>query len=205
MEAVAAAADTDLYAALYRVAAYSGLRLGELRALRWRDVDFVNATIHVRRNLPVHATEEKVPKGKRVRSLPLFDQAARMIDGLSRRGYLTRPDDLVFTGLAGGRLGYEHVRERFYVALDAAGLGDLRSKQAAHLPRPAPLIRHDGGPDLPANRRADVHGPREDRDHDALRPPRAEDGRGRQGFGVHCGPTRKRVPAVSRTTAFGRD
>jgi integrase len=136
MEAVAEAAEDELHAALYRVAAYTGLRVGELRALRWRDVDFVNATIHVRRNLPAHATVEKVPKGKRVRSLPLFDQAARAIDGLSRRGYLTRQDDLVFSGEDGGHLGYECVRERFYTALKAAGLGHLRTK-------PDPLTFHD--------------------------------------------------------------
>ena len=106
LEGVASAASTETYAALYRVAGYTGLRLGELRALRWRDIDFVNATVHVRRNLPVHATREKVPKGKRVRSVPLFDQAARAFDGLSRRGYLTRPDDLVFVEETGGYLDY---------------------------------------------------------------------------------------------------
>jgi integrase len=136
LEAVARAAGTEAYTALYRAAGYTGLRLGELRALRWRDVDFVNATVHVRRNLPVHATVEKVPKGKRVRSVPLFDQAARAFDGLSRRGYLTRPDDLVFVGPTGGHLDYENVKDEFYASLDRAGLGHLREK-------PEPFTFHD--------------------------------------------------------------
>jgi integrase len=122
--------------ALYRVAGYTGLRFGELRSLRWRDVDFVNATVHVRRNLAVHARVETVPKGKRVRSLPLVDQAARALGGLSRRGYLTRPDDLVFVGEIGGHLDYEHVKDRFYAALVEAGLGHLREK-------PDPFSFHD--------------------------------------------------------------
>lgn len=136
LEAVARAATTEQAAGLYRVAAYSGLRIGELRALRWRDIDFTNATIHVRRNLPVQARDEKAPKGKRVRSLPLFDQAARALDGLSRRGYLTRPDDLVFVGVSGGHLDYETTKDAFYAALIGAGLGHLREQQE-------PITFHD--------------------------------------------------------------
>jgi integrase len=127
LEAVARAASTDEYAALFRVAGYTGLRFGELRSLRWRDVEFANANLHVRRNLPVHAREEKVPKGSKGRSLPLVDQAAAALDSLSRRGYLTRPDDLVFVGEK-GQLDYEKTKDDFYAALDRAGLGRLREK-----------------------------------------------------------------------------
>ena len=136
LEAVAAAASSEQNAALYRVAGYTGLRLGELRSLRWRDVDFVNASLSVRRNLPVGATVEKVPKGARIRSLPLWDQAAAAIDALSRRGYLTQPDDLVFTGKGGGHLDYENVKDAFYAALTDAGLGHLREQRE-------PITFHD--------------------------------------------------------------
>jgi len=37
-------------AALYATAAYAGLRLSELRALRWRDLDFGKRLIQVRRS-----------------------------------------------------------------------------------------------------------------------------------------------------------
>lgn len=103
VEAVARATADQQTAALIRFAAYTGLRQGELRALRWRDIDFANATVHVRRSLPAHG-EEKIPKGKRVRSLPLWDQAAAAVERLSRRGYLTRPDDRVFASPAAGAL-----------------------------------------------------------------------------------------------------
>ena len=36
---------------MIRVAAYAGLRRGELVALRWRDIDFVGHKIIVRRSL----------------------------------------------------------------------------------------------------------------------------------------------------------
>lgn len=51
--------------AIVVVAAYRGLRLGELRALRWRDVDFAKRLIHVRRAYSLR--EEDVPKSGKVR------------------------------------------------------------------------------------------------------------------------------------------
>jgi len=136
LEAVAAAASADAYAALFRVAGFTGLRFGELRSLRWRDCEFLNGSLRVRLNLPVHATTEKVPKGKRVRSLPLWDQAALALDSLSRRGHLTRPDDLVFVGATGGHLDYEAVKDEFYAALALAELAHLRAQRE-------PITFHD--------------------------------------------------------------
>ena len=40
----------ELDGAIFTTAAFSGLRLGELRALRWRDIDFPKRIIHVRRS-----------------------------------------------------------------------------------------------------------------------------------------------------------
>jgi integrase len=47
VHAVARAADDEQASTLYVVAAMTGLRLGELRALKWNDVDFVARTVHV--------------------------------------------------------------------------------------------------------------------------------------------------------------
>jgi integrase len=62
VELLAAHADDDQDAAIYRVAAYSGLRQGELLALRWAHVDFVGGLLHVRRNFTGGA--RKGPEGK---------------------------------------------------------------------------------------------------------------------------------------------
>ncbi|MGH2892138.1 MAG: hypothetical protein ACRDPM_02550 [Solirubrobacteraceae bacterium] len=46
--ALVRAAGSDQDGALFLTAAFTGLRMGELLALRWRDVDFAGATIRVR-------------------------------------------------------------------------------------------------------------------------------------------------------------
>jgi integrase len=88
---LASRAENDQDAVLFAVAAFTGLRLGELLALRWCDVDFAKRIVHVRRNHVMG--EEGTPKSHKVRSVPLIDQAARALDGLSRREHFTDPDD----------------------------------------------------------------------------------------------------------------
>lgn len=128
VEAVASKAGADLGdgdAAMFRaaivVAAYTGLRLGELRALRWRDIDFTAATIHVRSNKPVGG-EEKAPKSDQVRSVPLMNDAAQELGGLSRRSQFTSPHDRVFGNGVGGMLGEDALRDALYAAMATAGV-----------------------------------------------------------------------------------
>jgi integrase len=134
--AVSRAAEDAQDAALYVVAAFTGLRMGELRALRWRDVDFAKRTVFVRANYTNGADAERAPKSGRVRSVPLIDQAAVALDNLSRRELFTEPGDLVFPSPVGDYLDDSAQRKRFYVALGAAEMGHLRSKDD-------PIVFHD--------------------------------------------------------------
>ncbi len=112
IEAVARAAESEQDRAVFTVAAFTGLRLGELRALRWGDVDFTGRAILVRRNLPSHGVE-RAPKSGKVRSVPRIDQAARELDRLSRRGDFTAGDDRVFVSPTGDVIDDGPLRERF--------------------------------------------------------------------------------------------
>jgi integrase len=118
--ALARAAETPQDGALYITAAFTGLRQGELLALRWRDIDWGLQRIQVRRNYTDR--HEKAPKSGRVRSAPMVDEVMVALDGLSRREHFTRPGDLVFCSATGDHLDSWGMRRRFYAALERAGL-----------------------------------------------------------------------------------
>ncbi|MGO9957034.1 MAG: tyrosine-type recombinase/integrase [Solirubrobacteraceae bacterium] len=61
-----------------RVAAYSGIRLGELLALRWRDVDWTGSALTISRSLS--SGVEGTTKTGHVRRVPMADQAAAALD-----------------------------------------------------------------------------------------------------------------------------
>ena len=117
-------------AVLVRIAAYTGLRLGELLALRWRDVDFAGSAITVARGMS--AGMETSTKSGRVRRVPLPDQAAAALERVSRRVDFTGPNELVFCNVLGRPLDGSALRRRFKRARDAAGLRPLRFHDLRH-------------------------------------------------------------------------
>jgi integrase len=69
--------------ALYLTAAMTGLRQGELLALRWRDVDWLAGRVRVRRNYV--RGEFGAPKSRRSsRSVPLADRLMAELDAQHR-------------------------------------------------------------------------------------------------------------------------
>jgi integrase len=130
VEALVRAAGSSQDAALYATAAYAGLRLGELRALRWGDVDFGKRLIHVRRSYVQR--DEGMPKSGRVRSVPMIDQVARPLDELSRRAWATRDEDLVFCNELGKHFEDSALRRRFYAARERAAIKPIRFHDLRH-------------------------------------------------------------------------
>lgn len=130
IDRLAVAAEGDQDAALYRVAAFTGLRQGELLALRWEHVDFLGGLLHVRRNFT--DGREKVPKGKRVRSVPMMPEVIDVLGALKEREHFTADGDLVFCSEVGEHLDHFALRKRFYVALDAANLRRIRFHDLRH-------------------------------------------------------------------------
>src|SRR5215212_4829321 len=68
-----------------------------------------------------------------VRSVPMIDQVARVLDGLSRRDNFTDPEDLVFCNIVGGHVDEWKLRDRFYAALDRAELKRVRLHDLRHV------------------------------------------------------------------------
>jgi integrase len=117
----------DLDRAMIRMAAMTGLREGELVALRWSDVDWYAARVRVRRNHDSRNPGEGfgTPKSRRSsRSVPLADEVAHALDALSK---LTggAGDALVFADAhTGGPQSKRSILFRYREALRAAGLDD---------------------------------------------------------------------------------
>jgi integrase len=117
-------------AEIVRVAAYAGLRQGELLALRWRDIDFAGSALTIARAMS--AGVESSTKSGLVRRVPLADQAAAALDRMSRREHFTTPGDLVFCNVLGRPLDDSALRRRYRRAQAAAGVRPLRFHDLRH-------------------------------------------------------------------------
>lgn len=108
---------------LYLTAAMTGLRQGELVALRWRDVDWSAGVIRVRRSYT--RGEFSVTKSRRsVRAVPLADRLAAELERHFGRSEVTGDEELVFAHPeTGGPYDTSRMRKRF---VDAVGRAELR-------------------------------------------------------------------------------
>jgi integrase len=130
-EIQARAADDAQDAEIILIAAFAGLRRGELIALHWGDVDLVKRKLIVRRS--VSAERELIStKTRRSREVPIPDQAEAALKRLRTRMDFTGPDDYVFANRLGRRLDPSALRQRFERARDASGLEPLRLHDLRH-------------------------------------------------------------------------
>jgi len=106
---------------LYLTAAMTGMRQGELLALRWMDVDWMAHRVRVRRNFV--RGKFGTPKSKRSsRSIPLVDEVARELELLFQRSSYQSDDDLVFAHPHTGKpIDRSQLLKRFKSALTRAG------------------------------------------------------------------------------------
>jgi integrase len=142
----AAAGDQD--AAIFLTAAFTGLRMGELLALRWRDVDFAGATIRVRASY--YNGQLTTPKSGKVRAVPLAPDVASALAKLGDREHWVGDDDLVFAGQLGGYLDGSALRRRYKLALAAAALRHAPRAEDAELVAKAFRVSRPAGADVRA-------------------------------------------------------
>jgi len=124
----AAASEQD--GAIYLTAAFTGLRRGELVALRWRDVDFAGSVIRVRASYVDGVLSS--PKSGKVRSVPMAPDVAEALAKLGQRERSTGDGDLVFVGDWGGYVDARALTRRYDTALKSAGLRKLRFHDLRH-------------------------------------------------------------------------
>ncbi len=123
------AADAEQDGVLFLTAALTGLRLGELRALPWHDVDFDAQTIRVYNSYSFGTLT--APKSGLSRTVPLADQVATELKAHRDRVPHDR-GDLVFPGHRGEYLDSTALRKRFKKAIEQAKLRPLRFHDLRH-------------------------------------------------------------------------
>jgi integrase len=128
--ALVRAAESEQDAAIFLTAAFTGLRRGELVALRWRDVDFTRSHIRVRASYSEGFLTG--PKSGKIRSVPMAPDVAAVLARLGQRGHRTSDDDLVFPGQTGSYLDGSALYRRYKLALRRAGLRNLRFHDLRH-------------------------------------------------------------------------
>ncbi|HUU97481.1 MAG TPA: tyrosine-type recombinase/integrase, partial [Phycisphaerae bacterium] len=94
--------------------------------------DFVGGLVHVRRSWDYAKSVEKVPKGKRVRSVPMMPLVIDILAELKGRDNFTEDDDLVFRSTVGEHLHYHRHLKRYKASLKRAGLREIRFHDLRH-------------------------------------------------------------------------
>lgn len=117
---------------IYLAAVMTGMRQGELLALRWQDVDWAAQKVRVRRNYI--RGEFGTPKTKRAsRSVPLADRLGGELDRLHRVTRWDRDSDLVFANpCTGAPMNGHALLKAFQRALDHAGVRRVRFHDLRH-------------------------------------------------------------------------
>jgi len=123
--------------AIYATALYAGLRRGELRGLRWKDVDFERSLIRVERAWDDRAGEIE-PKSRAGRRRVPLAGPLRSVLAEHRLSRAPHRDDLIFTGQAGRPFCSGWVAERVAKVwqeneLQPIGLHECRHNYAAFM------------------------------------------------------------------------
>ena len=129
---------------LLTVAVATGMRSGELRSLRWKDIDFPTRSLHVRRSVSrivgygYVEGEPKTARSKRKIILPQFvidalkQHRVQQLAAKLKAGAAWQDLDLVFCNYYGRFIDTSTLREQFIDLLDDAGLPHMRFHDLRH-------------------------------------------------------------------------
>lgn len=104
------------------VALGTGLRMGELIALQWGDIDFSTASVHVRRQWCQVAKDFTLPKSNERRVVPLPPRVVEALREWKAGAPAGLPNALVFTTAKGNIIAKQQMNDSLRRACKRAGL-----------------------------------------------------------------------------------
>jgi len=113
--------------AFFLTALRTGLRLGELAALRWEEVDLTRGLVNVRRSYS-HGVETK-PKACKSRSVPM---SAQLLLALKEHRLAAGARERVFVSEDDGLLDSNRVKHAFWAGIKASGVKRIRVHDLRH-------------------------------------------------------------------------
>lgn len=143
------------FAALWTLALATGMRRGELCALRWEDVDLEAGVVHVERSVTVQTGERMygTPKNHERRDVTIDPRTvadlrawrkAQAAERLQWGAAYDTTEDLVFTWENGAAVSPDYVSKVFVTSQAGMGLPRLKLHEARHTH--ATLLLRDGVP-----------------------------------------------------------
>lgn len=112
-----------MFKAFVLFTAYTGMRVGEVFALKWDDIDFERGTVFVK--LRLYRGMLDLPKGNKPREIALFPEAAEAISKLDRSSAW------VFTAKRGGQLS-QSTLNHYWQKITASFGKDLDPHELRH-------------------------------------------------------------------------
>jgi integrase len=119
-------ATTYRYRVVLATAIFSGLRLMELLALRWQDVDFDESELRIRHQLSRKGGLAPVKSESGERDVTLRPELAHVLREWKAASRFKRPHDFVFASETGGPLAWRNVERR---GMDAAFAAAVKAKR----------------------------------------------------------------------------
>jgi integrase len=116
--------ESPLYSHLCRIAVATGMRFGELAALRWDDVNLLDGEIVVSRTY-APGLGEKPTKSGEPRTVDLIPRAKRILEEWYR---MTSGNGLVFERAVGGHIEGRQVLDVLYAAMERAKIARISER-----------------------------------------------------------------------------
>jgi len=109
----------------------SGLRIGELVALDWSDIEFLDSKLHVTKHwTPYGMTEGTKTGADRSRTIDLPAWVLQVLENLYREA---QGDGPIFRNQRGGRLSIDSAERRFRTIREAAGFDEMHLHDLRHV------------------------------------------------------------------------